>query len=238
MRRFAVRFLAAGLALGTAAVAVAAYGLAVPTATLLAPALVRLPGSERRIALTFDDGPSVPYTAQILDILKRERAPAVFFLCGANAARHPELVRRILREGHQIGNHTYSHPYLHLLGRDRLDAEIGRAQDAIAAAAGAAPRYFRPPFGVRAFALPKVLRGRGLTMVLWSGAGPEGDRDARAIAAAALKSLSPGAILLFHDGFETAPDAGVDRSETVKALPAVIAGARRAGYTFTPLPES
>jgi len=217
-----------------ATVGVLAYGLGAPEATLLGPALVRS-GDGARVALTFDDGPSVPYTGQILDVLKREHVRATFFLCGENAVAHPELVRRILAEGHEIGNHTWSHPWLYLMSRERIAAEIDRTQDALEKIAGRRPRLFRPPFGVRWFTLWPLLRERGLTMVMWSDRGYDGDRDAAGIARATLGRLAPGAIILLHDGFETRAPAEIDRSATVGALPAIIAGARRAGYEFGPV---
>jgi peptidoglycan/xylan/chitin deacetylase (PgdA/CDA1 family) len=217
-----------------ASVGVLAYGLGAPEATLLGPALVRTAptGPTPRVALTFDDGPSVPYTGQILDELKREHVHATFFLCGRNAVAHPELVRRILAEGHEIGNHTWSHPWLYLMSRDKIADEIDRTQDALEKITGRRPTLFRPPFGVRWFTLWPLLRERGLTMVMWSDRGYDGDRDARGITKATLDRLSPGAIILLHDGFETHAAAEIDRSATVQALPAIIAGARVAGYRF------
>src|SRR5687767_5500877 len=115
--------------------AVLGYGLACPRSTLLAPAIVGLDSSKREIALTFDDGPS-PYTAQILDILKKENVPASFFMCGANARRHPDIARRVAAEGHELGNHTDSHPFLHLKSSTRIESEIDEAQKAIEEATG------------------------------------------------------------------------------------------------------
>ena len=225
--------------LGVATIGVLAYGLGAPSATLLGPALVRdafLPGGPREVALTFDDGPSVPYTGQVLDILRKNRVHATFFICGANAERYPDLVRRIKAEGHEIGNHTYSHPYLYLMDRDKIAAEIDRTQDSIQKISGRRPRLFRPPFGVRWFSLWPLLRERGLTMVLWSIRGYDGELAAPDIARATLDQLQPGGIILLHDGFETHEPAQVDRSATVRALPAIIQGIRRAGYAFAPIP--
>jgi peptidoglycan/xylan/chitin deacetylase (PgdA/CDA1 family) len=219
-------------------VGVLAYGLGVPSATLLGPALVReeaRPGAPREVALTFDDGPS-QYTGQVLDILRKNRVHATFFLCGANAERYPALVRRIRAEGHEIGNHTYSHPYLYLMDRDKIAGEIDRTQDVLTRITGRRPRLFRPPFGVRWFSLWPLLRERGLTMVMWSIRAYDGRLGADGIAKTTLDQLSPGAIILLHDGFETHAPAEIDRSATVRALPAIIAGARRAGYRFAPIP--
>lgn len=211
-----------------------AYGLGAPQATVLGPALLRA-GSGPQVALTFDDGPSVPYTGQVLDLLKREHVRATFFLCGENAVAHPELVRRILAEGHEIGNHTWSHPWLYLMSRERIAAEIDRTQDALEKITGRRPRLFRPPYGVRWFTLWPLLRERGLTMVMWTDRGYDGDRDADGIVTATLRQLSPGGIILLHDGFETRAASEIDRSATVRALPAIIAGARAAGYEFVSL---
>src|SRR5262252_8152929 len=87
------------------------YAWSVPSLQVFGPALVRGPVREGHVALTFDDGPSSPYTDQILDILRERRVTATFFLCGQNVQRYPEIARRIVAEGHTIGNHTYSHPF-------------------------------------------------------------------------------------------------------------------------------
>ncbi len=228
--RLKIALAAVGLAL--ASVGVLAYGLGSPQATLLGPALVR--GDDpSEVILTFDDGPSVPYTGQILDILRAHRIKATFFLCGLNAERYPELVRRIRDEGHEIGNHTWSHPYLYLASRETMAAEIDRTQETLERITGTRPVWFRPPFGVRGFSLREILEERGMKMMLWSDRGHDGELDSAGIAETTLSQLGPGAIILLHDGFETKAPALVDRSATVKALPAIIAGARAAGYRLT-----
>jgi peptidoglycan/xylan/chitin deacetylase (PgdA/CDA1 family) len=234
MKKHFFRTSLAAALLGLAAVGVLAYGLGAPQATLLGPALVR--GADaHEVALTFDDGPSVPFTGQVLDVLRKNHVHATFFLCGANAERYPELVRRIRAEGHEIGNHTYSHPWMYLISRERIADEIDRTQNVLERITGRRPRLFRPPFGVRWFSMWPVLRERNLTMVLWSDRGYDADLGASGIAKTTLDQLTPGAIILLHDGFETRAPADVDRSATVRALPAIIAGARKAGYTFAPI---
>ena len=227
--------------LGVAVVGILAYGLGAPTSTLLGPALVRgrfIAGGPREVALTFDDGPSVPYTGQVLDILRKNHVHATFFLCGANAELHPELVRRIMAEGHEVGNHTYSHPWLYLMDRQKIADEIDRTQDVLEKISGRRPRLFRPPFGVRWFSLWPILQERGLTMVLWSMRGYDGKLGASAIALTTLAQLQPGGIILLHDGFETRRAVDVDRSATVRALPSIISGIRRAGYSFVLIPRA
>jgi peptidoglycan/xylan/chitin deacetylase (PgdA/CDA1 family) len=234
MRKPPTRIVLPFVCLVLSVVAVLAYGLADPQATLLGPALVR-DGDPAEVMLTFDDGPSVPYTGQVLDILRANHIKATFFLCGANAERYPELVRRIRDEGHEIGNHTWSHPYLYLASRETLASEIDRTQDVLEKITGTRPVWFRPPFGVRGFPLSEILRTRGMKMMLWSDRGHDGALGAEAIAKITLAQLHPGAIVLLHDGFETHAPALVDRSATVAALPRIIEGVRRAGYAFAPL---
>lgn len=217
-------------------VGVLAYGLGAQGSTLLGPALVRLSGDEEA-ALTFDDGPS-PDTARILDILREKEVRATFFLCGASVERYPELARRIAAEGHALGNHTYSHPYLHLMSRAAIAAEIDRTQDAIERVTGIRPAYFRPPHGVRWFPLWSLLRERGMTLVLWNSYPQEGASPAREIEARALARLRPGAIILLHDGKDNLPHGRNLRPATVEALPRIIDGVRRAGYRFAPLPAA
>lgn len=220
-----------------AVVGVLAYGLAYPETTMLGPAIVGEPPSRpgaRELALTFDDGPS-QYTDQILDVLRASGVHATFFVCGENALRYPDVVRRIAADGHQIGNHTYSHPYLYLMSSKRIEGQIDQTQEILEKLTGQRPTLFRPPYGVRWFTLPSILAERGLRMVMWNVRPYDGRYGPGKITQLALSQLRPGAIICLHDGFETHPASMVDRSATVAALPAIIAGARKAGYTFVQL---
>jgi peptidoglycan/xylan/chitin deacetylase (PgdA/CDA1 family) len=186
------------------------------------------------VALTFDDGPAEPFTNQILDILRQYRATATFFCCGKNVERLPDVIRRVQAEGHTLGNHTYSHPLLYLKGRPVIRAEIDRTQEAIERVTGRAPFVFRPPYGVRWFGLFPALRERRLTDVQWSDTGYDwiarnGPGD---IARKALAKLRGGGVILLHDGREPRAPHEVDASVTVAALPAILEGARAAGFDF------
>ncbi len=238
MKGLLVPLLLASACAAAASVAALAYGLGHPRSTVLGPAVVRLPAAAtgaKEVALTFDDGPT-PYTAEILDVLRERKVKATFFLCGAAAEANPELARRIRAEGHAIGNHTYSHPYLHMMSREAIASEIDRTQDVLERVTGERPTMFRPPFGVRWFPLWPVLEERKLEMVLWTARGRDGSLDPAVIEKDVLGRLEPGGILLLHDGDEAKPAARQgDRRATVKALPAIIDGARAAGYSFVPL---
>ena len=231
----------------TAVLIIAAVGLAfglwfwwacaTPSSTFFRPVLIRGPREGKRISLTFDDGPAEQFTAQVLDILREHQVPATFFVCGRNVEKHPDLLRRIAREGHEVGNHTYSHPFVFFKSRRRIAEEIDRTQAIIEKVIGFRPKIFRPPYGARWFGLVPTLLERGMHLILWSAAGYDWKKDVQGITEAALRGLKPGAVILLHDGRETRSAAEIDRSRTVLALPGIIAGARRRGYTFAPLKD-
>jgi peptidoglycan-N-acetylglucosamine deacetylase len=185
-------------------------------------------------ALTFDDGPDPVHTPSVLDILARERAPATFFLIGRRATATPEIARRIADAGHELGNHTWSHPSLWLCGPRRTEREIVRGHEAIAAAAGAEPRFFRAPWGMVNLAVSSVLRRLRTPCVFWT-VQPEGrrptdpDLQVRRVA----EDARPGAIVDLHDA-DGVPGAGV---RLVRALPALINTLRESGYTLAPLQD-
>jgi len=232
-----------------------------PRSQVLGPALVRGPADGKRIALTFDDGPLPPYTEQILDILQSRKVCATFFVCGKDVEQHPEILRRIHSDGHTIGNHTWSHPYLYFMGRAKIAEEIDRTQSAIHQSIGYTPRLFRPPYGARWFGLFPVLRERGMRLVQWSLSGDDWKLGAGAIVTTVRAGLCPGAVILLHDGRQPPggylqgllravaqsanrrnqplaprqPDS--DASETVKALPEIIKAAREMGYEFVSIED-
>jgi peptidoglycan-N-acetylglucosamine deacetylase len=227
------------------------YACSWPRSQVLGPGLVRGPAGSKKIALTFDDGPLPPYSQQILDLLQSRKAKATFFVCGKDAEQHPEILRRICSEGHTIGNHTWSHPYLYFMTRAKCAEEIGRTQRVIQQTTGITPRFFRPPYGARWFGLYPVLRERGLHLVQWSASGDDWKLGAEAIVSSVCAGLRPGAVILLHDGRQKPggylqellrrnvrsadnqnPEPDADASETVKALPAIIEAAQEMGYEF------
>ncbi len=211
------------------------YACTLPSSQVLGPALVRGPAAGGRVALTFDDGPASPFTDQILDILRDRQVPATFFVCGINVERFPQIVCRIHAEGHTLGNHTYSHPFLYFRSRTKMADEIDRTQEAIQKITGHRPTLFRAPYGGRWFGLYPVLRERGMQVVQWSNAGYDWKNQAAAIVHATLKHLAPGSVILLHDGHKVRPPSETDRSNTVQALPAIIDGVLKAGFTFVSL---
>jgi peptidoglycan-N-acetylglucosamine deacetylase len=212
------------------------YAWSAPALRLFAPAILRGPAAGRRIALTFDDGPASVFTEQILDILYDRNVKATFFVCGKNVERYPHIVRRIRAEGHALGNHTYSHPFLYFRSRRFMADEIDRTQEALQKVTGEHSSIFRPPYGARWLGLVSVLRKRGLRLVNWSDTGYDWNCGADEIVQT-LKRSKPGSIILLHDGLETRSGRPIDQSATVLALPAIIDAASEAGLTFVTVNE-
>ena len=212
-----------------------AYACIIPSSQVFAPVVTRGPAESRSVVLTFDDGPAPPYTERVLDILGEHNISATFFLCGKNVERYPETARRIVREGHTVGNHTYTHPFLFGRGRKFIAGEIDRAQETIERITGVRPTLFRPPYGARWFGLMPVLRQRGLKMVMWSVTGFDWKYKTQAIITATARRLHPGALILLHDGHEQPPPGGINQSSTVEALPEIIEAVSRSGLTFAPI---
>lgn len=158
------------------------------------------------ILLTFDDGPDAEVTPRVLDVLDKHGHKAVFFVVGAKAARHPEIVREIAARGHQVGNHTYSHsPYANFLGSKHLRSEIEATDKAIAAATGVRPTLFRPPLGISTHFMRRVLLATGHKAMGWSIRSLDTRRGPRqAVLDRVVRRLRPGSIVLLHDRLEGA----------------------------------
>ena len=193
-----------------------------------------VPVTERVVALTFDDGPRPPFTDAILDVLRDQGIVATFFLVGQNAQRHPELARRIVREGHAVGNHGWAHRALDELSNAAAHDEIARGARAIRLATGVHPRILRPPFG----ALDHRIRGRkgiaadlGQTLVMWSVETRDwATRSPLEVAVGTLRQVQPGAVVLLHDG-------GGNREHVVTATRWMVGHLARQGYRFVTVPQ-
>ncbi|RQD74624.1 MAG: polysaccharide deacetylase [Candidatus Syntrophonatronum acetioxidans] len=190
------------------------------------------------VAITFDDGPDPFYTPQILDILKEKEIKATFFMVGKHVELYPDIARKIVEEGHDIGNHTYSHRNLLFLDRERALEEIVKAEEAIIEATGERPRYFRPPRGLYSLAVRDIMEEREYKMILWSLSSRDwAEISAREITGHILNDVTGGDILLFHDSGGLVARVGGDRRNTVKALPRVIEELSQRGYQFVTVSE-
>jgi peptidoglycan/xylan/chitin deacetylase (PgdA/CDA1 family) len=188
------------------------------SASVFGRSVWRGPRDRRAVALTFDDGPSES-TPEILEILGTYGVTATFFQCGANVERLPQIAREVAAGGHEVGNHTYSHPYLFLRSPDAIEAELWRAQESIASHTGVRPCWFRAPYGARWFGLGRAQRKMQLTGVMWSAIGYDWNRRASEVVARMAASASNGAILCLHDGRELRAKPDVRATvETVRRL--------------------
>lgn len=188
------------------------------------------------VALTFDDGPNEPFTSRILDVLKDRGVRATFFLIGSNCLRFPETVERLAREGHETGNHTWSHEVIPLKSRSRIEEEIRKTSGVIEKFAGKAPVLFRAPHGWRNPWTNAAARKCGCVPVAWTLGVWDTDRPgAEVIARRTLKGVRGGCVVLLHDGRGVEETA--DSGQLVDALPFIIDEIRRRGFHLVALSE-
>ena len=204
------------------------------SSSVFARSVWRGPHEARRIALTFDDGPS-PRTPELLDLLSKLQIPATFFVCGVHVRRLPSVVAEAHQRGSEIGNHTENHARLWLRTAASIRTEVGTAHRRIADVTGSDPRWFRAPYGVRWPGLGGVQRDLGLTNVMWTVIGKDWMLPAPQIASRLLTRAAPGGILCLHDGRELHPDP--DISATVDAVRIAVPKLIEAGYSFVTLTE-
>ncbi len=199
------------------------------SSSVFAPSYWRGPRDRRALALTFDDGPSEG-TPQILEILRAYGVPATFFQVGANVVRLPEVARAVRDEGHEIGNHSFTHPLFAFRPAGFLESELRRAQEAIERHTGARPAWFRAPFGVRWFGLRQAQLHTGVTGVMWTAIGYDWSRKTQDVIARLARRASNGAILCLHDGRElrAKPDIGVTAEAVRRLVPMLL----DRGYNF------
>lgn len=191
-------------------------------------------GYAKVIALSFDDGPNEPYTSQVLDILKQYDVKATFFVLGQNVEYYPDVARRIVAEGHVLGNHTYDHKVTTPLmdwGR-----QLDLTQEVITRTTGVKPRLFRPPFGQKTPWELDDIHKKGFVTIAWSISAKDPNAPSSdTIAQRIIVKARPGGIILLHDGYET--KHGANRSRTVAALPYIIENLQAQGYTFVTIPQ-
>jgi len=208
--------------------------------------LVSGPDNRRVVALTYDDGPNPPYTDAILDVLRRERVHATFFLVGEAVVAYPSVVRREAREGDALGNHTWGHDHLIVLTRSRVRESLLATDAAIYHAAGVHTHIMRPPYGSRDWFVLEEARRLGYTPVMWSVplARDWEYPPASVIAARILKYVGDGSIIVLHDGNRGIvcgrggiPAHVCDRSGDIAATQIIVNALKRRGYSFVTIPE-
>ncbi|MCX4827349.1 MULTISPECIES: glycosyltransferase [unclassified Streptomyces] len=194
---------------------------------------------KHQLVLTFDDGPDPEWTPKVLDVLKKHDAHAVFFVTGTMASRYPDLVRRMVDEGHEVGLHTFNHPDLSYQSKKRIDWELSQNQLALEGAAGVRTSLFRPPYSSFADAMDdaswpvtKYIGSRGYITVVNNTDSEDWKRPGvDEIIRRATPKDGKGAIVLMHD-------SGGNRSQTVAALDRFLPGLQGEGYKFASLTEA
>ncbi|MBN2057192.1 MAG: polysaccharide deacetylase family protein [Candidatus Saganbacteria bacterium] len=188
---------------------------------------------KRYVALTFDDGPSLGFTEKVLDIMARENVKGTFFLIGHKVMAQPELMARLAREGHELGNHTFTHSKVTWLGDDKLAYELKQTSQLISEMTGKSVKLFRPPHGTLNAAKSRLIQQQGYDIVLWTVNADDfyragrGMRSHSSIANRVLGQVKGGDVVLMHD----------DSQQLVDALPLIIAGLKQKGYSLVTVSE-
>ena len=187
--------------------------------------------SEKKIALTFDDGPSKQNTEAILSILKEYNIKATFFIIGQNAEKDPDRIYRIYEEGHELGNHSYTHRYMTQLSKEETISEVQKTEDILVKITGTKPTVFRPPGGYYNDETCKIIEKMGYQNVLWSIDTRDWKMpEINQIATNVEEKAGAGDIILFHDLEDK-------RLPTPKALKRIIPFLIENGYEFVSVSE-
>ena len=198
--------------------------------------IVRLNTDQRVVALTYDDGPNPPYTDRLLDVLAKHNVKATFFMIGNRIERHPETTNRVIAEGHQIGNHSYSHPLLGFLPPSYVQRQIERT-DALLRQHGIVETVvFRAPMLTRFLPVAWVLAKDDRTHIscdVWSWDWTTQNPDK--ITETVVKKTKPGSIIVLHDG--KAENKNANRSGTIEATDRIITALKQDGYRFVRLSD-
>jgi peptidoglycan/xylan/chitin deacetylase (PgdA/CDA1 family) len=194
---------------------------------------------QKIVALTFDDGPNGKYTREVLDILDQEGIKATFFLIGKNVEAYPDIAMEIVEHGHTIGNHTYTHPWLLPLEKNKsIRDEVDKAEIAIHNATGVWAKIFRPPHGLRSLWMDEAIRKEGYTIYTWDDMTTDykKETDDKKIARNILSKVRPGSIIVLHDGVNLVH--GINRENMIEALPIIIDELKHDGYEFVTLGDN
>ncbi|HWB07555.1 MAG TPA: polysaccharide deacetylase family protein [Verrucomicrobiales bacterium] len=181
------------------------------------------------IAMTFDDGPAAQNTPRLLDMLTARGIKATFFTVGQNAQRYPQIIRRIVADGHELANHTWTHPWLSKMRDEAVRSELQRSRDALVSISGAEPRMYRPPYGaITARQKEWIMNEFGYPTIFWSvDCGDSRTKNPAAIRSRILTDTCPGAIILVHDL----------HSWSVDAMPGTLDGLMAKGFRFVTMSQ-
>jgi len=187
--------------------------------------------SEKVVALTFDDGPEPSYTRQVLEVLDRNRVKATFFMVGEAIEEHPEIAKVVYANGHELGNHSYSHAWLVFKSPDFVRSEIDKTDSLLRNVGVMGAIHFRSPFGSQLIVLPYVLSQKKKKNILFDVDPRDWEtQDPQLLTRRVLEQTETGSIILLHDG-------GGERSGTVQALETIIRELKERGFQFVKVSE-
>ena len=223
-------------AAAVAAASAAGYQSMAPTGQWFGRTFDGLGRGSKQLALTYDDGPNDPHTLRLLEVLARHHVQATFFLIGRYVEQRPDIVRDLVKAGHVVGNHTFTHPLLIFKSERELRTQLDKCDRALTNAVGEHSNLFRPPFGGRRPAVLRVARQRGLEPIMWNVTGYDWNApSAEHIERKVTRQVRGGDVILLHDGGHR--DFGADRSYTVTATDRLISRYQPEGYEFVTIPE-
>lgn len=190
---------------------------------------------DKVVALTFDDGPDKDFTPQVLDILKKNDVKATFFVVGENVGWNPEILKREYEEGHEIGNHTFTHINVSKRGYDDIYKEIDETQQAVKKIIGVEPKLFRPPYRAISKEMCNIVKEKDMNIVLWSNLDPRdwSNPGVYYIVDTITSKVQNGTIILLHD-YNNLRNT---KSQTIQALEIVIPKLKEMGYRFVTISE-
>lgn len=190
---------------------------------------------EKLIALTFDDGPDEDFTPQILDILKKYNVKATFFVMGQKVGWSPEIVKRQHAEGHEIGNHTFTHINVSKIGYTQIEKEITQTQQIVKDIIGQEPKIFRPPYRAISKNMCDIVQDKNMNIVLWSNLDPRdwSNPGVYSICNAIVSKVQNGSIILLHD-YNSVRNS---KSQTIQALDVFIPQLQEKGFKFVTISE-
>ena len=198
----------------------------------------RVPESQKLVAITFDDGPSPVWTPKILDALQKAGVKATFFMIGEHVLKYPEIAQRVIKEGHEIGNHSFDHHVLIYYTMDELEKEINSGEEAIRKVTGVTTLYFRPPKAWLTAAEKKKLKEMGYEVILWSLNSKDWVTfDDKYIIRYLVRHVRPGDIILFHDSGGVFNTEGGSRHETVLTIGKLVEKLEDRGYKFVTISQ-
>jgi peptidoglycan-N-acetylglucosamine deacetylase len=220
----------------TIAAVTAGYQSMAPTGQMFGPTFTGLPLASKQLALTYDDGPNDPHTLHLLEVLARHDVQATFFLIGRYVQQRPDIALEIVKAGHTIGNHTFTHPLLIFKSAGKIRQELSCCRSALQDAIGEHSNLFRPPFGGRRPTVFRIARELGLEPVMWNVTGYDWNAPpAEVIERKVAKQIRGGDVILLHDGGHK--HMGADRSQAVVATNHLIERYKAEGYEFVTIPQ-